>query len=392
MNNLQNFQSEHLFLLVGTNPLPNYVAAKLLRKPDAKVYFVHTDETLKIAQRLAELLGLSKETKCFIPVLESNIDDVFDEVSSICKKLGDQEVGLNYTGGTKTMVVHAYRAVEKICHDPVFSYLDARSLKMIIERRDQPCLEFPVSLSIKPKIQNLLELHGYTLKQHDPTDQPLQLDVCRELVKIPCKELRKWCDNYLRDDKNSLKKSKKELNQIILPVEPPFDKVASYWQGCKTLGELSTQWDMKVKELSKWLDGLWLESYTLGALQQIANDCQIHQCGMNFEPNERDFEFDVAAMHGYQLFAISCTTGSNKGLLKSKLFEAYVRARQMGGDEARVGLVCCAPNDNPENNPELIQSEIEETWDAQGKLQVFGVEHLPNLPEYLREWFNSQPQ
>lgn len=391
MNNLQDFQSKHLFLLVGTNPLPNYVAAKLLRKPDAKVYFVHTDETLKIAQRLAESLGLSEETKSFIPVIESDIDDVFDEVSSICKKLGDQEVGLNYTGGTKTMVVHAYRTVEKICHDPIFSYLDARSLKMIIERRNQPYLDFPVSISIKPEIQDLLALHGYTLK-HDPTWHPFKPEVCLELVKIPCDELRKWGDNYLRDDKNYLKKKENDLKQILLPIDPPFDKVASYWQGCQTLGELSAQWDMNVKELSKWLDGLWLESYTLWALKQIATDCQIHQYGMNFEPRERKFEFDVAAMHGYQLFAISCTTGSNKGLLKSKLFEAYVRARQMGGDEARVGLVCCAPKDNPDNNPELIQREIEETWDVQGKLQVFGAEHLPNLSEYLREWFNSQPQ
>lgn len=391
MYNIQDFQSKHLFLLIGANPLPNYVAAKLLRKPDAKVYFIHTDETLEIAQRLAGLLGLSKETKSFIPVIESDIDDVFDEVSNICKNLGEQEVGLNYTGGTKTMVVHAYRAVEKLCHDPVFSYLDARSMKMIIERRDQPCLDFPVSLSIKPEIQDLLALHGYSL-EHYPNWHPFKPEVCLELVKIPRDELRKWCDNYLRDDKNSLKKKEKDLKPILLPIDPPFDKVASHWQGCKTLGELSEKWDIKVKELSRWLDGLWLESYTLWALQKIATECEIHQCGTSFEPKERNFEFDVAAMRGYQLFAISCTTGSNKGLLKSKLFEAYVRARQMGGDEARVGLVCCAPENNPENNPELIQSEIEETWDAQGKLQVFGAEHLPNLSEHLREWFNSQPK
>jgi hypothetical protein len=126
-------------------------------------------------------------------------------------------------------------------------------------------------------------------------------------------------------------------------------------------------------------------------LQQIASECHIHQAGVGFVPKERDFEFDVAAMRGYQLFALSCTTESKKGMVKSKLFEAYVRARQMGGDEARVGLVCCAPQDNPDNNPSLIRSEIEETWDAKGKVRVFGAEHLLQLPDCFRAWFNSQP-
>jgi hypothetical protein len=151
-------------------------------------------------------------------------------------------------------------------------------------------------------------------------------------------------------------------------------------------------------EVAKWLDGKWLEHYTLWALQQIASECQMHQAWMNIEAikkndnKDRSFELDVVAMRGYQLFAISCTTGYKKSPLKSKLFEAYVRARQMGGDEARVGLVSCAPKDNPDSNPSSIQSEIEEAWDAQGKVRVFGAEHLPDLPTYLKDWFDSQLQ
>ncbi len=91
------------------------------------------------------------------------------------------------------------------------------------------------------------------------------------------------------------------------------------------------------------------------------------------------------------MFAISCTTGSNKGLIKQKLFEAYVRARQLGGDEARVGVVSFAPSDNPESTPARIKQEIEEEWDAKGKFRVYGgVADLPDLPAHLQEWCNSQ--
>jgi hypothetical protein len=148
---------------------------------------------------------------------------------------------------------------------------------------------------------------------------------------------------------------------------------------------------MKPKKLARWLDGIWLEHYTLWAVRQIASECYVHQAGLSFRPKERDFEFDVAAMRGYQLFALSCTTESRKGLLKGKLFEAYVRARQMGGDEARVGLVCCAAKENPDSNPSAVQREIEESWDAKGKVRVFGVEDLPDLPVHLKTWFDSQP-
>ena len=394
MNNFMDFQSQHLFLLVGTNPLPNVVAAKLLRKPEGQVYFIHTDDTLKIAQRLSDSLGLNETTRKFIQVEESNITDISNKITDICKNLSDKEVGLNYTGGTKTMVVHSYRAIEKTCCESVFSYLDARSMKMVVERRGQLCLDSSVSLSIKPKIQDLLALHGYILDE-DPIWEPFQSEVCRELARIPCNELRAWCDNNLRQERDGKKKNATQLKSVPLPVDPPFDKVAYHWQGCKLFGDLAKYWNIMVDKLADWMDGIWLEHYTLWALKQIASDCEIHQSGLNIKPIEgemrRGFEFDVAAMRGYQLFALSCTTDLQKPRQKSKLFEAYIRARQMGGDEARVALVCCAPKDKDEGSPAVIQNEIEETWDAKGKVHVFGAEHLQNLSEYLKDWINSQP-
>jgi len=383
MNDLQPYQSDHLFLLVGTNPLPNYVAAELLLKPSGSLYLIHTDETTIVADRLIAALEQKQKadgvTK--IPVNEEKEDDIFSQIER--HAIGKKGVGLNYTGGTKTMAVHAYRAIEQACPDAIFSYLNALTLRMLIKRPGQPSQSFPVGLAVRPDLKTLLSLHGYELRT-DPKAVPFQHDVAQALAQADCVKLREWCNQNLRNGPDTPFRKKEELKKVDLPC-------LIDWSGAKTLDDLATQWGKKIGEVAEWLDGKWLEDYTLWALQQVAGSCHVHQTAMSIQPQERGFEFDVAAMRGYQLFAISCSTETRKGKLKLKLFEAYVRSRQMGGDEARVGLVCCAPKDNSESNPAAIQREIEETWDAQGKLRVFGAEHLPDLPAYLQDWFNSQP-
>lgn len=56
MNNIHELlepcKTDYLFLLVGTNPLPNYVAARLLARPKGKIYLLHSRTTGDIAQNL----------------------------------------------------------------------------------------------------------------------------------------------------------------------------------------------------------------------------------------------------------------------------------------------------------------------------------------------------
>ncbi|NJL63414.1 MAG: DUF1887 family protein [Methylacidiphilales bacterium] len=139
----------------------------------------------------------------------------------------------------------------------------------------------------------------------------------------------------------------------------------------------------EVESFCKWLDGLWLEHYVLEQVQNIASSCFIGDYGLNFEipliGTKDGFEFDVAFTRGYQLFALSCTTTSDRKLCKSKLFEAYLRARRMGGDEARVALICCS------NEPDTLKAEIADSTNDD-KIQVFGREHLTNLSQEIADW------
>ncbi len=123
------------------------------------------------------------------------------------------------------------------------------------------------------------------------------------------------------------------------------------------------------------------------------------------DPNARSekdappsFELDVVALRGHQLFLFSCiategmerTTDNpaagDRSEAKKHLFEAYMRARQVGGDEARVALVSCVAR------PDTLKAEVVHEWDAEGKIEVFGREHLETLSTHIGAWFSKANQ
>ena len=50
------YRTDHLLLLVGANPLPNYVAARLLTKPNSKIHLLHTQVTGESADSLQKVI------------------------------------------------------------------------------------------------------------------------------------------------------------------------------------------------------------------------------------------------------------------------------------------------------------------------------------------------
>ena len=94
-------------------------------------------------------------------------------------------------------------------------------------------------------------------------------------------------------------------------------------------------------------------------------------------------EFDVVALRGYQLFFISCGTTPGRGELKQKLLEAYVRGRQLGGDEACISLAC-------QRNDPSLELEIQQTLQVKDRVKVFGGKQLPKLSQHLSKWIKEQ--
>lgn len=169
---LERFKTECLILLVGANPLPNYVASSLLVKEGGKIILLHSHGTGKIAENI-KLAVENRKIPVNIQLWE--IDETDGE--NITRKLqrdvfpslnNPASIGLNYTGGTKSMAVHSYRALERFIYEKeipaVYSYLDARTLSMFFNTSESPSTKrVPVREKLKIMIEELLALHGYRI-------------------------------------------------------------------------------------------------------------------------------------------------------------------------------------------------------------------------------------
>lgn len=140
------------------------------------------------------------------------------------------------------------------------------------------------------------------------------------------------------------------------------------------------------KSLGMFLVSKWLESFVL---QKIiaTGDRSIEDFGTSLyvarpeNKTEAFIEIDAFAVRGYQLFAISCSVAKAKDERKDKLFEIVHRAKQLGGDEARIGLVCMADA----NGVNRLNIQLREDH-----IRVFGRDDLATLEIELGRWFKNE--
>ena len=388
------YRSDHLFLLVGKNPLPNYVAARLLLKMDGVLCLVHSEGpqgTGGVAQRLAA--HFPEFWPQLIAVDPLDVMALREEMERYLKRTSSGSIGLNYTGGTKVMAVHSYQAVERFCKEQrrevVFSYLDADTLELTIEPRGgHPAFRCKSVQAVELSILELFDLHGIRL-QGQPQTEPLMPDLARALAQMhgtpagiqawqDSRKVLQACDGRLWQE------VKAELLDVgttpdvvehmesalgLRESEPVNLRVTARQAGLKSL-----------RELLLWLDGTWLENWGLACVKALGYP---HRARGLVGLTPRRFEIDVAVMRGYQLFALSCGAETRRDRAKLKLLEIYTRARQIGGDEARIGLVCAV------DDPRGLEQEIARDWDVVDRVRVFGRQHLPDLQIYLKVWFET---
>ncbi len=402
-----DWKTDNLFVLVGGNPLPNYVAAHALLRPEGWLHLVYSTDTMGIASKLASYFPDDRvKTHCLDD--PSNCTEIRRLISTALKthcKPGS--IGLHYTGGTKSMSVHAYQVIDKMQPKAIFTYLDARTLQL---RRDDQVNPQPAKFAAKPTVADLFTLHDIKLQHTIPTGVPSPIFPELEKVlalahanKAGADAYDDWCKQYLRDpNTGKLVEKSTQFRQRPLPfptetvLEPvanalrlEFDESRDSFEPEEVVARVQEKTGLKkVKHLVDYLDGKWLEQWTLAAF--IANQTKgcLHSFASSLESHQTEarlqFEFDVAAMQGYQLYAVSCTRDASKTLCKSKLFEAFIRASQLGGDEARVGLVCAY------DKPAALQSQVAESHRAsKNRMRVFGASELEKLPEHFAKWLGD---
>ncbi len=165
-------QSDHLLLLVGSNPLPNAVAACLLLAPGGTAYLLHSPASAGVADNLhtwlKEKRGIDAR-KVEPPIDEANPASVVAVTAAWVSNYKDSgRIGLHYTGGTKVMAVHASRAIRRALASagspsPVCSYLDPSALALYIDAADPTSgghdMPIAVGHTIHLTVDDVLRLH-----------------------------------------------------------------------------------------------------------------------------------------------------------------------------------------------------------------------------------------
>lgn len=411
MVQLGDYKADHLILLVGGNPLPNYVAARVLGKEGMAISLIYSEGSQPIADRLKNSLDGTFEFTATEPVDESRASSIQGEVTRALRQSPDATtVGLHYTGGTKAMAVHAYRAVDawtKLNHRSPSSPTWMRALtRSSSTNRPTKCSSVTRSRSTWP----ICSACTGGSKQCDPRTNPILPQTARAIAaayadhgKDADQPYKHWKHAELypkcKGDNGDWKRDK-DLRQIKLAwPDGVLSSVADALRqetGQHDQAELDIEAARQTVKLSapsdfcKWLDGIWLEHRVLDALMNLPdlrpNPGQALQ-GVKIKTDKGDFDLDVAAIFGYQLFGFTCGTAVGRGArgeLKLKLFEGLLRTRQIGGDQARTALICV------HEDPDGLQREARQQIDPEGQIRVFGCKQLKDLESELAHWIRIQ--
>ena len=216
------WQTNHLFVLVGGNPLPNYVAANTLLHSDGTLHLIYSPATSQVANRIQqESVQTIQATRHEIqdPANSAEVEEV---IAQVLRKIAQGSVGLHYTGGTKAMAVHAHRAFRKFAASQrlscIFTYLDADSLTM---RRDDTVQAIPVQYCVEPTLETLFRLHGVELKTkplHTVKFDKLNQALAEAHTSEEGQEAYdNWCQRFLRHPGNrkSDEKHRTAIREIL---------------------------------------------------------------------------------------------------------------------------------------------------------------------------------
>ncbi|MEO6061822.1 MAG: hypothetical protein ABIQ99_07795, partial [Thermoflexales bacterium] len=226
---LEPYRTDHLILLVGSNPLPNYVAAKLLARARTKIHLLCTRPTAGIAERIAVALRSDQADIDIRDTVEESRPETVR--AALTQLVGNEEqagsipesdtIGLHYTGGTKAMAANAYHFLLSKRPKTVCSYLDAQQLDLVIDgsHPDGPDKIIPVGDAVQMSLEAVADLHNIQFETK-PQRTPKLLGLCVALQREH-ESNSVWPawrrENLLRKDRQGEPRSSTELRGIVFP-------------------------------------------------------------------------------------------------------------------------------------------------------------------------------
>lgn len=393
-----------LILLVGSNPLPNYLTACALRP--SHIVLVYTSETKKTKNSLRRELAQSLGNH--VTFDEAFVEDatcattIRRDLEPFLQNKDGGELHLNYTGGTKVMAAHARMAFSGSGGKPeCASYLDEggkdRQPRLRFDDGNSNALsECNASLTLR----TVLALHGITHKQRDSRKPEPTSDDAREILHKVLADVSLAATLYCESRRlKELRNPNKATSEPFRADRHGLSLSLPKWPTNEQLGQLGSRKEKEswFKQWYAFIGGEWLEEWVGDQIHAMDPPSEPEiTIGVNAYRGDKraQLEVDLAVIRGHRSYFISCTTNTGKPVCKSKLFEIAVRSRQLGGDLARAALVCLADDETVR----ALQADVDDVWGASNTTKVFGLSDIrawsdcdgkqPNR-QSLKAWLES---
>ena len=351
---------------IWTNPLPVWVAWYHLKdklQPPVTVRLVHTARTSDERKRLQRLCGGVLDNQTY-QTSAGNPGTVHTDIST---KLVPDIVASNstlfhvhYTGGTKVMSVETVAAIEECLPEDIdmqTSYLDPRASggPTILDWAGIALSE-DARRGVAADLSRIADLNGF------------------ELGPFPHTYWKREVGNEVTDDfPGPSELTEKQIND-----------------GNNALCGFISPEDFHLLEYGAY-------AALKAALERICR-ADSSRCNYKLFHNVyvrrpvttnlrvRPFELDVVAVLGYQIVVVSCTVSGEADKVKEKGMEAILRARQLGGDEARAIVLCSVG----EKLRPYIEAELQdETGSSDLPLQIWGKDKWCRLSTEFYQYLHS---
>lgn len=389
-------KSDVLFLIVGTNPMPNIISMISRVKEDGSVYLIHSDEceysfsTKEIAENLERLF---KEKYSNITIKKIVVDKLKEDSMSneIIKNrynslsLADKVVELNFTGGTKFMSSTIYGLFKKELlkgnENIILSYFDCEKDSFMYESYASGKVISNEEKVQDKKIFNTVGIneinisHGlkFKPKKNSVINFDIACNMFNEFEKLSIEGKYKWLKD-LNEIDIAYRKEKDSLNRDCIKE---FLKEYISEEDIEILDELKT------KVLVKYIAGDILEEFVNKILLELKDSGEIDEYIWSFEQKGGEgiagAEVDFVILKDLNTYLLSVTLCEEEGDCKFKLFEAKVRGEQLSGDETRIGFICLYDKDE----------ELRELLDGDSKYSknlVVGITSFNNIKEKIIAW------
>lgn len=423
-------KSNILINLIGSSPMPNLISSFTRIKENSTIFMIYTKETEVIAKNLKKIIEeKSKENNLNISVnlgscaiyeeydlisvkkqMKKRFLDIKDEYEKIDNN--DKSIELNFTGGTKIMSSVAYNVFQEIYkdEDAYLSYFDGEESKVIIHNfRDDKTDYIDYSRDneiINMDIIDILNCHYDSALGSFKSEEEVKISrvngyIYESLLKYYKENKIKEFISVLEELNNvkSSKYIKENAEQLNDFLENNPCKILNINNFSELINIYEDEFPgMKQKALYKNIcediRGKWLEKVLFQKLCKMRDDGIIDDVVLSVSKSSKsdedkkkgndDFEIDIIALKNERLYCISVTTADYYDGVNMKLEEIKYRAKLIGGERVKIGLVSFY------ENSEELREKLIEVWDDENSTNnylVIGMDNFLELDEGLLRFF-----